>query len=522
MSERGANRQAVAAARRLALRKRRGFLDAVPGACTLLLLIDPREFDRERLARDLEEASGESGREGSSRLVRIPVCYGGEAAVDLADLARSIGISPEEFVRRHAAARYTVAFLGFAPGFAYLTGLPRELHAPRLATPRTRVPAGSVAIGGPYTGIYPSQTPGGWRLIGRSPVRLFDVQRNPPALLRPGDRVAFEPIGESELEEGIRSLNGSPGAPIGSGLPVFRVSKAGLWTSVQGGPRYGWVSSGVPPGGAMDPEALAFGNALLKNPAGAAALEITFVGPELEVLADVTLQLSGPETAAELNGKPIALAMVFKVRAGDRLGIGPVRGGARSYLCVAGGLARGSGPHPSRRLAAGDVVTASGEAVTQGHGESRKSLRVSASPHPRVGDSNRGGTGEILVRVVLGPQERHFQEEGIATLLSTPYRVSPSSDRRGVRLEGESIAHKRGADIPPEGTPLGAIQVPPDGSPIILGPDRPVTGGYAKIATVIGADFRLVAQAVTGAFLRFRAVTLQEALAASAGLPLLG
>jgi allophanate hydrolase subunit 2 len=120
-----------------------------------------------------------------------------------------------------------------------------------------------------------------------------------------------------------------------------------------------------------------------------------------------------------------------------------------------------------------------------------------------------------VVRIVLGPQEDRFEQEGIATLTKATYRVSSTSDRRGVRLDGPKLAFRfsgGGAEVPPEGTALGAIQVPADGQPIVLGPDRPVTGGYAKVATVIGADFPLVAQARPGSILRFRAVSLEEAL----------
>ena len=111
-----------------------------------------------------------------------------------------------------------------------------------------------------------------------------------------------------------------------------------------------------------------------------------------------------------------------------------------------------------------------------------------------------------MLRVLIGPQEQSFEKEGLEVFLREPYRVSPESDRRGIRLEGPKIAHRQSPDVPPEGTALGGIQVPRDGQPIVLGPDRPVTGGYAKIATVIGADFPLLARAAAGAVVRFRAV----------------
>lgn len=126
-----------------------------------------------------------------SRMIEIPVCYGGSHGEDLDAAATELGIAPAGLIARHVATLYTVAMIGFAPGFPYLSGLDPALALPRLATPRTRVPAGSVAIGGAQTGIYPHESPGGWRLLGRTPLRLFDAQRDPPSLLAPGDRVRF-------------------------------------------------------------------------------------------------------------------------------------------------------------------------------------------------------------------------------------------------------------------------------------------------------------------------------------------
>lgn len=126
-----------------------------------------------------------------ARVLDIPVSYGGDAGPDLEEAAAELGIAPAQLVQRHAAGEYTVAMIGFAPGFPYLLGLDPALALPRLATPRTSVPAGSVGIGGAQTGIYPRESPGGWRLIGRTPLVLFDPAREPPVLLAPGDRVRF-------------------------------------------------------------------------------------------------------------------------------------------------------------------------------------------------------------------------------------------------------------------------------------------------------------------------------------------
>ncbi len=133
------------------------------------------------------------------RVVEVPVCYGGEFGPDLARVAAQAKLSPEEVIKRHAKAEYLVHLIGFAPGFPYLGGLPRELHTPRHAKPRMTVPPGSVAIGGEQAGIYPLATPGGWNLIGRTPLRIFRPEQTPPVLLTAGDRVRFRAITPEEF-----------------------------------------------------------------------------------------------------------------------------------------------------------------------------------------------------------------------------------------------------------------------------------------------------------------------------------
>jgi KipI family sensor histidine kinase inhibitor len=169
-----------AAALRLAatLRTRGGFVDVVPGHRTVLVT-----WDGGRPPLDVDEVRAEPP---AGRLVDVPVTYDG---ADLAEVARLTGV--DDVAAVHTAAEYTVGFVGFAPGFAYLLGGDERLVVPRLDTPRERVPAGSVAIAGPYSAVYPRESPGGWRLIGRTELALFDAARQPPALLEPGDRVRF-------------------------------------------------------------------------------------------------------------------------------------------------------------------------------------------------------------------------------------------------------------------------------------------------------------------------------------------
>ncbi len=434
---------------------------------------------------------------GASRLVRIPVAYGGAAAFDLAELARGAGLPEAELARRHAAAEYRVAFLGFAPGFPYLTGLPPELRAARLPSPRPRVPAGAVAIGGPWTGVYPAAMPGGWRLIGRTSARLFDAGASRPALLAAGDRVRFEPAAEGELPV-VAAAASRPRSL--DGRAAFRVEAPGLFASVQGAPRYGLGSSGVPPGGAMDLRSLARANALVGNGADDPALEIALAGPELVALEDSVVALAGAPCVAEIDGRPAPLAEAFLLPTGRRLRIGRVHGGARVYLAVEGGFDAEDAPgRLSPPLAGGQVLAVRPTATPRGSG------RIPGGPEREA---------ERVLRVAVGPHSDHFEPASADRLLAATWRVSPVSDRRGLRLEGERLEHGRPAEVPPQGTVPGTIQVPGDGQPIVLGPDGPVTGGYPQIATVIEADLPHLGQAAPGDRLRFRIATREDAEAA--------
>ncbi len=179
-----------------------GLLDIVPSYRTIQLVFDPVETDGDTLAGLVRRlATGSPTHDGAAgREVTITVANGGALGPDLGDVAAHTGLAPDEVCERHAVASYRVACMGFAPGFGFLVGLPPELAAPRRATPRTRVPAGSVAIGGSQTGIYPSELPGGWTIIGRTPLTLFDLTRPEPFLLEPGDIVRFAPISSAEYE----------------------------------------------------------------------------------------------------------------------------------------------------------------------------------------------------------------------------------------------------------------------------------------------------------------------------------
>lgn len=310
-------------------------------------------------------------------------------------------------------------------------------------------------------------------------------------------------------------LLGSSLAALGS-MVAIEVLRPGFLTTVQDRGRIGYQKFGVPVSGAVDGIALRVGNTLVGNPQDASALEITAVGPQLRLLADAVLALTGAEVDVDLDGEAVPWYQSFLVRSGQILDIRSCTRGLRTYLAVAGGievpivlgsrstcLAASFGGFCGRPLLAGDVLPV-------------------GPPPGRLADLANRGVPEVwrprhglpaTVRVVLGPQDDAFAEEGRRTLLDSLYRITQHTDRMGCRLDGPAIPHQSSADIISDWVPLGGVQVPGDQRPIVLLADRQTTGGYPKIATVIGPDVSLVGQCRPGDTVRFRTVSMAEAQA---------
>ena len=297
-------------------------------------------------------------------------------------------------------------------------------------------------------------------------------------------------------------------------VETLQILEPGLLTTVQDKGRYGYQRFGVPVAGAMDVFAVRAANILVGNEDGAAALEMTVVGPRTEFLVDTCIALSGADLAPILDGEPVPMWQTIEASKGSVLSFGGTRDGMRSYLAVPGGidvpvvmssrstyLKGGFGGLEGRALKAGDVlrtlpVASPTRPVIQG-------IPPDLEPPP-YGHQHK-------IRVVMGPQDKRFTDNGVASFLGSDYTVSVRSDRMGYRLEGPAIEHASGADIVSDGSALGSVQVPGDGQPIILLADRGTTGGYTKIATVISADIGRLAQAMPGDALTFKAATLEEA-----------
>jgi antagonist of KipI len=493
--------------RDLARRPFDGFREAVPTHRSLLVLYDPAVARFPDVARDLRTRAAATAEPlPPGRHHEIPVAYGGENGPDLASVAHEHGLSEAEAVRLHSQPEYTAFMLGFTPGFPYLGLVPEALECPRRATPRVRVPAGSVAIAARQTGIYPSASPGGWHVLGRTSVRLFDPLREEPALVAPGDRVRFVPVEDLPAPE--PPLPASPCVA----LAVVEVLEAGVLTTVQDGGRAGYRRVGVSGAGPMDARAHAAANRAVGNAAGAAALECTVVGPTLAFLAPLRFAVAGADLGAvleraDLGSWPVPPGAGVLARPGNVLRFTGARRGTRAYVALQGGievplvlgsratdLASGFGGLAGRALVASDRLAVCAARA--------RDLRES---RPEM------ATRSATVRVVLGPQAEHFDARGLSSFLDGTWRVSATSDRVGCRLEGDALRHAGPAEILSDGMVPGSIQVPPDGRPIVMMADGPTTGGYPKIATVVSADLPLLGQLVPGeGEVRFEAVRIED------------
>jgi len=288
----------------------------------------------------------------------------------------------------------------------------------------------------------------------------------------------------------------------------------GLLTTVQDLGRFGYQRLGIPTAGAMDPFALRAANALVGNDAGAGCLEITLMGPRVRFTEACLIAITGGDLAPLLDGQEVEGWRAQLVRAGQTLEFAGRRSGMRAYLAVAGGvdvepwlgsrstyLLAALGGLEGRPLQAGDMLPIG-----------RASFAAAALARPSLPTDRRPPySGEPTVRVILGPHRDRFTEEGISDFLSGSYEISSDSNRMGYRLQGPRIAHSHGPDLISCGIPLGGVQVPGSGQPIVLMADHQTTGGYTMIATVIQADIPLVAQCLPGERLHFRVVELDEA-----------
>lgn len=474
-----------------------GLDDAVVGTTSLLLAGRPGFVDLLAPAlRTALAAAGDVGPERAGRRVVLPVRYGDRA--DRAELEAALGLPWDAIVAAHAGAAYTVAFLGFTPGFPYLHGLPPELALPRRARPRP-VPAGAVAIADGRAGVYPSAGPGGWWLLGTTPVALFDPMRAEPTALLPGDDVRFAPTDAPDgppPADGSTTTDAADPPPAPAALRVLEAWPGGA--TLQAEPRPGVGHLGMAAAGALDPRAHRLAARLAGAPASAAAIELLVPRAVLRAERDLTAAWMGGGASLRLDGRDVLPGAPFAWPAGTELRVGATRGpGAVAVLAVGGGLrpAAGAAGHPA--LQGGSASTD----VRAGVGGFGRALRAGDAlalagavrpPDLRWRGRLRLG-GPVVLHVHPGP---HGEDVALAALCAARYALG-TRDRMGARLEGPPLPVAR-PDVASAGVPLGAVQAPADGRPIVLLADRGRTGGYALVAVVDARDLPALAQARPG------------------------
>ena len=507
------NARVIAIADAMRARRIAGVRDVVSTFRSVAVYFDPLLVSIDAVTDALRSAANAPAAPAAGgRVVEVPVSYGGEAGPDMSELATRTGLTDIEIARRHAETTYRVFMLGFLPGFAYMASVDERIAAPRRVSPRVRVPAGSVAIAGRQTGIYPLDSPGGWQIIGRTSLRVFDPMRTEPCLFAPGDSVRFVDAGHNAGHLKVASTNTSAPGFSRTGNPTVTVIAPGLFTTVQDEGRWGHQASGISPAGALDLISHRLANAVVGNSRAAATLEITLQGPELRFDRDAVIAVAGADLGPTIDGASLRQTAATRCRAGSVLRFGDRRTGTRAYLALSGGIdvapvlgsrsthaMTGVGGVAGRQLRAGDTLE-SGEPAA-----SARSPVIAVEPRLRA----------VRLRAIAGPQDDFFAPAAFAILQQTQFHVSAQSNRMGYRLTGgQPIPRDTDREMISDATFPGGLQIPPSGEPILLMADRQTTGGYPQIATVITADLPAAAQLAPGDSVQFELCSRADAISA--------
>ena len=511
----------AAAARELASGLTAALADAAEVVCgfaTVMVRATDPDAELTSLEGAAEGVRAELARRGRSddpvdpgRLVTVPCRFDGP---DLEEVAALAGCRPDDVVALLTAGPLTAAVLGFSPGFAYLEGLPSPLdRVPRRPRPRSVVPAGSVAIANGHAAVYPTASPGGWHLVGRSGFPLFSAQAPPYAALAAGDRVRFTVAGAGERLEPEPVVAPPWSVPAGA-RAVFEVVTPGLRAVVQDGGRRGVAAVGVPRAGPADPVSFDLANRLTGNATGVAALELTGGGTRLHCLGGCHAAVVGAAPEVRVDGTPEPAGQLLPLAAGQVLDVGRQHGGCRSYLSVAGGFL---GPEWFGSCASDELTR-----LGPGPLAARDVLHAGAWMPP-LGDHLVAGcapdvdtSSPVALRVVPGPHAELFAADALTRLAGVDFVVQPASNRVGLRLRAEAGAATLrsgpgGGRLDSQGVVTGAVQVPPDGDPIVLLPDHATLGGYAVLAVVASVDHGLLGQCAPGTRVRLAPVAASAA-----------
>ena len=458
--------------------------DVIPGYSTLYLEYDPTRLTETQLRAWLNGLPEGTLPDGQRHV--LEVVYDGP---DLKTVAEHTGLGVSEVIARHSAKDYDVYAVGFTPGLAFMGPLEAALKTPRRPAPRARVEAGTVAITGAQTTVYPVASPGGWQLLGRTVRHVYEPGSGP--LFSAGDRVRFRPVATGSrlgLQKPVELLPERPR------YPLLRVLEPGLLDLVIDRGRFLAGRFGYARSGPLDRVAAGVANRLIGNPPGAALLELNLQGGLYEVIGHGVLAFAGGGLRAVLNGENVGLNSSFAVRPGNRLRFEPVSQGSRGYVAFAGGLETRHHLGSASVDLRGGIGRALGEGDVLGMAEPGRGLPGRTFEPYQCADPERWP-----LRLLPGPQAT---AEALGALSRQTFTVG-RADRMGVQLTGAQVP---GGEVLSEAVPLGSVQVPPGGVPLLLLHDRGTLGGYAKPAVLHPADLARAGQLRPGQRVRFRLV----------------
>jgi len=490
-----------------------GIREIVPGARTLLVSFSPTVICEEALLQAVAARAGSTRKAAAGALVEIPLRYDGE---DLAEVAGLLQMSADEVVRLHSEGEYVVAFTGFTPGFGYLAGGDPRLAVPRRKSPRVKVPAGGVGLAGEFSGVYPKTSPGGWQLIGTTPLAMFDIERVPASLLQPGNRVRFRNLATETAYEIVApkipsALRPEKPAAVGIVEPALEILHVGLPVLFQDLGRPGQASQGISMSGAVDRASFKAANRLVGNPIGHAALEICLGGLRFRMHGRGVIAVTGAAstiTIVNANGAAIAGAhnTAIALDDGDVVSLGTPAAGTRSYLAARGGfdVAPVLGSTATDTLAQiGPAALAPDDVIAIRSVPAGSLVSLPELPPFAMPDTME----TVVLDVVMGPRTDWFAKTAVDSFLAQKWSVTPQSSRVGIRLQGQPLERENHGELPSEATVRGAVQVPASGQPVLFLADHPLTGGYPVIANVAGHHLDLAAQIPVGASIRFNAIS---------------
>jgi KipI family sensor histidine kinase inhibitor len=495
-------------------------VDVVCGFATVAVLLVDHDTDLEPvLSRAGRVAAAFVGSEADAgtppgRLVRVPCVFDGP---DLAEVAARSGCDQDEVVGYLTERPLTVAVLGFSPGFAYLDGLPEPLRAvPRRDHPRPVVPAGSVALANGHAAVYPTASPGGWHLVGRTGLRLFSPEAPPYALLAPGDRVRLTLAGAGDPVDPA-PLSMPAWSPPATARLVLQVVSPGMRAVVQDGGRRGVASAGVPGAGPADPVSFTLANRLVGNPDSSGTIEVTGGGTRLRGVGPSHLAVVGAAPRVRLDGAEVPAGQVVPLAAGHVFEVGPLQQGCRTYVSVAGGFA---GPSVFGSSASDELCGLGAGPLVAGQSLYAGPWAPPLGDHVAAGAASAAAAGAPLdLRVVPGPHPELFEPGALERLGDVVFVVERDSNRVGIRLreeDGPTTLRRPAADseLDSQGVVTGAVQVPTGGDPVILMPDHATLGGYPVLAVVASADHGLLGQCAPGTRVRLVPIGQDDARAA--------